>query len=196
MCAVLRACIVLGVIVIARLSGGSLRHFASLVLRWPLLIVASITLQLLIFTPFREESLVQVAVVPIYLLSMVLLVIWVWFNRHIPGITLIALGIIGNLAAIVANGGYMPVDPDAARYAGNIALYENDVPVVNNSYATDDQVKLWFLTDIFPIPQGIPFANVLSLGDMLLTTGICMLCYQTIRGNERTSHDRRAESHR
>lgn len=193
----LRACIVLGVIVIARLSGGSLRNFAGLTLRWPLLVVASIVLQLLIFTPFRDESLVQVAVVPIYLISMVLLVIWVWFNRHIPGITLIALGIIGNLAAIVANGGYMPVDPEAARYAGNISLYEaGDVPIVNNSHATDEQVRLWFLTDIFPIPKGIPFANVLSLGDILLTTGICMLCYQTIRGNERIAHDRRAEAHR
>lgn len=193
----LRACIVLGVIVIARLSGGSLRNFAGLALRWPLLVVASIVLQLLIFTPFREESLVQVAVVPIYLLSMVLLVIWVWFNRHIPGITLIALGIIGNLAAIVANGGYMPVDPAAARYAGNIALYENgDVPIRNNSYATNEQVRLWILTDIFPIPQGIPFASVVSLGDILLTTGICMLCYRTIRGNERIDHDRRAETNR
>lgn len=193
----LRACIVLGVIVIARLSGGSLRHFASLTLRWPLLVVASITLQLLIFTPFRDGSLVQVGVVPIYLISMVLLVIWVWFNRHIPGITLIALGIIGNLAAIVANGGYMPVDPAAARYAGNSALYEGgDAPIVNNSYATDEQVRLWVLTDIFPIPQGIPFATVVSLGDILLTIGICMLCYQTIRGNERIDHDRRAEADR
>lgn len=191
----LRACIVLGVIVIARLSGGSLRHFASLALRWPLLIVASLALQLLIFTPFRDESLVQVAVVPIYLVSMVLLVVWVWLNRHIPGITLIALGIIGNLAAIVANGGYMPVDPDAARYAGNLALYEGgDVPIVNNSHATDEQVRLWVLTDIFPIPRGIPFANVISLGDILLTIGVCILCYQTIRGNERIVHDRRAEA--
>lgn len=117
---------------------------------------------------------------------MTLLTIWVIINRQLPGIVLIGLGVVMNLVAIAANGGYMPVDPAAAAYAGNLARYVGESgPTVNNSIATITDVRLWMLTDIFPIPAGFPFATVYSLGDILLTTGIGVLCYSTLRGQPR-----------
>ncbi len=179
----LNGVIVLVVIVVALLRGGSLRNLVTLELRWLPLVLGSLGLQLLIFTPFRAEPLIPFATAPLYVLSMAMLVIWVVLNRHIPGIVLIAAGVLMNLAAIAANGGYMPVAPAAAEYAGRLAHYPTDgMPIHNNSLAADGDVRLWLLTDIFPIPAGIPLANVFSLGDVLLTTGIAILCYRAIRG--------------
>jgi hypothetical protein len=138
--------------------------------------------QLLIFTPFRAEPLIPAWTTQLYMLSMALLIVWVALNWRIPGMALMALGLLSNFAAIAANGGYMPVSPESARYAGRLERYTTEgLPVANNSIATDDQVRLWPLTDILPIPAGLPFANVYSIGDVLLTIGGALLCYRAIR---------------
>lgn len=178
----LRTVIVLIVLVVALVRGGSLVGFARLRLSFLPLVLGSLLIQLLIFSPFSLSTFLAPVSIPLYLISMLMLVIWVGLNRHIPGIILIAAGVLMNLAAIVANGGYMPVAPDAARYAGTVAAFEQAGPTVNNSHATDTGVQLWILTDIFPIPAGIPLATVISLGDILLTVGASVLIYRTMRG--------------
>jgi hypothetical protein len=178
----LRPLIIILVIVVALLRGGSMRNFAALRLRWIPLVVAGLVLQVLIFTPFTKTSLIPIATVPLYLLSMALLTIWVALNWRIPGMALIATGLLMNVAAIAANGGYMPVSPDSARIAGRLDRYATTgLPLSNNSIATEENVRLWLLTDIIPVPKEVPFANVFSIGDILLEIGIGVLCYRTIR---------------
>jgi len=178
----LRLAIIALVMLVALLRGGSLRNFAAVQLRWLPLVIAGFVLQLLIFTPFVRSPLIGFATVPIYLLSMILLVIWVAANWRIPGMALIALGLGLNVIAISANGGHMPVSPESARYAGTIGNYVNEGGLVaNNSIATQDNVRFWLLTDIIAIPKQVPFANVISIGDVLLTIGVGGLCYRTIR---------------
>src|SRR6185295_16070570 len=96
----LRLAIIVLVIVVALLRGGSLRNFAALQLRWLPLVIVGFALQLLIFTPFARAPLVAFATVPIYALSMILLVIWVAVNWRIPGMALIAIGLALNVIAI------------------------------------------------------------------------------------------------
>jgi hypothetical protein len=173
--------IVLPVIVVALLRGGSLINLVELRLRWIPLVLGALAVQLLIFTPFRAEPLLPAWTTQLYMLSMALLTLWVALNWRIPGMALMALGLLANFAAIVANGGYMPVSPESARYAGRLEHYATEgLPVANNSIATGDQARLWLLTDILPIPAGLPFANVYSVGDVLLTLGGALLCYRTI----------------
>lgn len=180
----LRAIIVVIVIGVALLQGGSLRHFATLRLNWPALALAAISIQLLIFTPFSATPIIAQAIPILYLLSMALLMIWVALNRHIPGMLPMAAGLLLNTIAIAANGGAMPVSPASAAYAGRIVHYSGgERPMANNSWATDD-ARLWLLTDILAVPAWVPFANVFSIGDVLLTLGVCWLCYRTIRGAE------------
>ncbi len=174
----LRVLIVLAVIVAALLRGGSLRGFARLQVRAIPLVLGSLLIQLLIFPVLGEQPLIAAMTVPLYLLSMLLIVAWVWLNRSLPGIVPIGLGVVMNLVAIAANGGYMPINPDAAAYAGALDRYEASA-VNNNSLASYD-ARLWMLTDIFPVPAGFPFATVYSLGDILLTTGAGLLCYKTM----------------
>jgi hypothetical protein len=170
-------------IVVALLRGGSLQHFAALRVRWVPLVVAGFALQLLIFTPLRHVPLVSVATPELYVVSMLLLVVWVARNWRIPGMALMAAGLLLNTIAIIANGGYMPVSPESAAYAGKIANYATSgLPVANNSIATGANVRLWLLTDIIAVPKAVPLANVFSIGDVLLLTGVCVLCYRTVRG--------------
>lgn len=179
----LRALIVLAVIAIALLRGGSLRNFAAVNLRALPLIFAGLGLQILIFNPWADARLGAAATGALYVLSMAVLIAWVALNRAIPGMALAGAGVLMNTAAIAANGGYMPVDPQAAAYAGRLARYATEGDAVNhNSVATAEGVQLWLLTDIFPLPAGIPLANVFSLGDILLTAGVAYFCYGVITG--------------
>jgi Family of unknown function (DUF5317) len=173
--------ILLPVIAVALLRGGTLANLIELRLRWTPLVLVALAVQLLIFTPFRKQPLIPIWTPQLYMLSMALLTAWVALNWRIPGMALMALGLLSNFAAIAANGGYMPVAPESARYAGRLARYAaQGLPVANNSIATGDQVRLWLLTDILPIPAWLPFANVYSVGDVLLTVGGALLCYRTI----------------
>ena len=177
----LRLIVIIFVIVVALLRGGSLRNFGALKLRWLPLVIASFVLQLLIFTPFAKAPLIAVATVPLYTLSLALLAIWVAANWRIPGMALIVLGMLLNVAAVAANGGHMPVAPEAARYAGKIVDLETDDPLVSkHSLGADGQVRLWLITDIIGVPKEVPFAPVLSIGDIVLTIGVGILCYRTI----------------
>src|SRR5262245_14727685 len=132
--------ILLPVIAIALLRGGSLINLVELRLRWVPLVLAALAVQLLIFTPFRSQPLISAWTIQLYILSMALLTLWVALNWRIPGMVLMALGLLANFAAIAANGGYMPVSPESARYAGRLGRYATDgLPVANNSIAIDDQ---------------------------------------------------------
>lgn len=167
-------------IVAGLLRGGSLVHFAALPLRWIGLILASLALQLFLFTPFLGRPLLAVAVEPLYLLSMGMAIVWVALNRHIPGMLLAAGGLALNTLAIAANGGRMPLWQPAAQLAGEGAGFAAGAAVDNNSLlAPAEQVRLWALTDIIPIPQPLPFATVFSIGDALLAAGVMYLCYRT-----------------
>lgn len=167
-------------IVVALVRGGSLQQLASIKLRWIPLVIASLSLQLLIFTPIRATPLLTVATQPLYFCSLALLVIWVALNWRIPGMALMATGLLCNFLAIVANGGYMPASPEALRFAGKLGNFEQGSIVENNSIATTEQVRLWLLTDIFALPSWLPLANVISIGDILITAGAAWLCYRTM----------------
>ena len=85
---------------------------------------------------------------------------------RIPGMAIVAAGAVSNLAAIVANGGYMP----AARSA-LAALGKTDPTTYSNS-ASIEHPALEPLTDIFAMPAWLPFANVFSVGDILIAVGV------------------------
>jgi hypothetical protein len=178
----LRILMIVAVIAIALLRGGTLRNFAALRLRWAPLAIAGLLVQLASFMVVGNIAALGFAVVPLYMLSMLMLIVWVALNWRIPGMALIAAGLLMNLLAVVANGGHMPVSPEAARIAGRYGeLVGGDPSVSKHMVAVDGQVRLWLLTDIIPVPKGVPFAPVWSIGDLVLTLGIAVLCYRTIR---------------
>lgn len=155
------------------LAGGKVDRLASLRFRWGAVAVAGLLAQVLLFTP-TGEALAGNLVPAIYLGSTLVVFAAVLRNIRLPGMVLVALGSLSNLAAIGANGGSMPASAAALVAAGlETEDHANSVVLPNPALAP--------LTDIFAIPAGVPFANVFSIGDVLIGAGIVVLVAATMR---------------
>jgi hypothetical protein len=152
-------------VIIGLARGGRLSRLAAVRLRLAPLILIGLLVQIALFsTPLAEG--VGDAGPPLYVLSTALVCLALLANLHLPGLPLMAVGALANLAAIVANGGIMPTSPAAAGAAG-LSYGEG----FSNSRVIPDPA-LWPLTDLFAIPAGLPLANVFSLGDLLIGIGL------------------------
>lgn len=136
-------------------------------IRWAGLAIGGALLQLALFLPPVNSRLGPLPPI-LYVLSSVAVLACLLRNARIPGLAIAAVGGTGNLLAIVVNGGKMPVDPAAARIAGHLPAtsYTNTVELVT--------ANLKPLTDIIAVPPPLPFANVYSLGDVLLVVGVAI----------------------
>jgi hypothetical protein len=102
-----------------------------------------------------------------------------WFviaNLDVPGLWLIALGAVLNLAPIIVNNGVMPASPAATRLAGREPATDKFV----NSRDMPD-ARLAFLGDVFAVPAGYPLANVFSVGDIVLVAGTALTLHSVSR---------------
>ena len=145
-------------------------------IRWWGLAVAGALLQLMLFLPPVNARLAAAS--PwIYILSTVAVLVCVLRNARVPGLAITALGGASNLLAIVANGGSMPVSPDAARMVGHgiATSYTNTIELAHPF--------LQPLTDIIVVPNPLPFANVYSIGDLLVATGVAVTVAWALHGS-------------
>lgn len=145
--------------------GGRPAGLGSLRFRWSGVMLAGLLVQVVLFSDTVAGRIGTLGP-PIYVASTVLVLAAVVANRSIPGMAIVALGAVSNLAAIVANGGYMP----AARSALD-ALGKSDPTTYSNSSSVESPA-LGPLTDIFAMPPWLPFANVFSVGDVLIVVGV------------------------
>ena len=153
-------------IAIGLLAGGRLGQLGELRLRWVPLILPGLAVQVAIFTDAGGRA-VGDAGPALYAASTALVFVAVLRNIQVPGVALIALGAGCNLAAIVANGGWMPADPHAlAAIGGQSDGYTNSIVVADPALGP--------LTDIFALPAWLPLANVFSIGDVLIGVGIAV----------------------
>lgn len=145
--------------------GGRLSRLAEVRLRAWWAIFLALFIQVLLIEVFAG-TFGGILAAAFHLLSYGFALVFVWANRHVTGMAVMVLGGLLNLAAIAANGGVMPAQREALETAGIIV----DSPEFENSAVVDD-ARLWFLGDVFAIPEGIPFANVFSIGDIVLVLG-------------------------
>ncbi len=154
----------LAAIVTVPLTGGSLRALAELRFRHTWLLVAALGTQVwLIARPGPQTILLTTLELGAYPLG----VAFLWVNREIPGFKVIALGAAMNFAAIAANGGIMPAADHAVALAGLPTdwggLYANSAVIPHPS--------MLVLGDIFAVPSNLPYANVFSIGDLIVVIG-------------------------
>ena len=148
------------------LLGGRLGALAELRLRGLWLVWTALGVQLVIFAPGGP------AWPALHLASYALAAGFVWCNRGLPFVWLMALGGALNLTAIVANGGTMPASPTAIATAGLTGTGPANSAVVADP-------RLAFLGDVFAVPAGWPLHNVFSVGDILLVAGAVLLVHRT-----------------
>jgi Family of unknown function (DUF5317) len=105
----------------------------------------------------------------VHVLTYAVAAVFVVVNRHVAGLWLLALGGAANGVTIALNHGTLPADPHALEVAG-ISSGGRFV----NSGVVQHPVLGW-LGDVFAVPQGVPFANVFSAGDVLIVAGAVWL---------------------
>jgi hypothetical protein len=108
--------------------------------------------------------------------SQILLLIFCWFNRHLSGVWLLALGLTLNFLVIAANRGFMPISPQTAG-----RLYPPEVvqtiPLGSRfGYGKDvlllpADTNLVWLSDRFLPPEDFPYHAAFSLGDVVIAVG-------------------------
>jgi Family of unknown function (DUF5317) len=162
--------IFIGILLTVPLARGRLSAVGELQLRMAGLAVAGILAQVLIVSIVPEG--LGAAAHWLHLLSYALLGACAWLNRRIPGVPLVALGGLLNVIAISANGGVMPLDPDLVVHS----VQEGGQGFVNSGVV--EHPRLLFLGDIFATPRDWPMANVYSIGDFVILTGVTILLHR------------------
>jgi Family of unknown function (DUF5317) len=153
------------------LSGGHLARLADLRLRGLWLPVLALLVQVVITEIARGGS--ETLHRELHILSYVMLAGFLWANRRLPGLRIVALGAMLNTLAIVANRGVMPASATAERLSG---LH---LPPGFDNSAHLGHALLPFLGDIIPWPGPLP--NVLSIGDLIIFAGTIVLLHRACR---------------
>lgn len=148
------------------LLGGRLGALGQLRVRHLWLAYAAVALQLVAFPSGRLPWSTSTDVaITLWLVSYVLLLALVFFNRRVTGFLLIGAGIVSNLIAILSNGGLMPAKISALRAAGVLFRLHNNSVTTSRPHAA-------LLIDRFAWPRWLPLANVFSVGDVLIGLGL------------------------
>ncbi|NTU75683.1 MAG: DUF5317 domain-containing protein [Anaerolineaceae bacterium] len=149
---------------------------------WWLVFLAFIP-QALIFGPLARLIRTPDVIVPfLFAGSLMLLLCFAWFNYSRAGFKLLGLGLLLNFAAILLNGGWMPISPETVQAMAPKASPE--VYQVNQRLADtkdwivdEKEMRLSILSDRFVIPAFRGQAVAFSMGDVLIALGAFWYCY-------------------
>jgi lipoprotein signal peptidase len=156
------------------LLGGRPAGLAELRFRWGLVFVLGLVVQLVLFSPPVTERIGALGP-PIYVASTLMVLAALAGNVRVTGVPIVLAGAASNLAAIVANGGYMPAG------AAALAALDRSLGSEYSNSAVVARPALEPLTDIFALPAWVPFTNVFSVGDVLIGVGVCVVVVAAMR---------------
>ncbi|HEX8939826.1 MAG TPA: DUF5317 family protein [Candidatus Limnocylindrales bacterium] len=146
--------------------GGRVSRLGDLRLAWVPLAVLGLACQILLFAPPLTRVVGDIGPAAYVASTLLVLLVVVRNVPAVPALGLVVIGAACNLAAIVANRGFMPTTAAARAVAGRTATvgYSNSLDVANPALAP--------LVDRFATPAWLPFANVFSIGDVLIGLGV------------------------
>jgi Family of unknown function (DUF5317) len=152
------------------LAGGRLARLADIRISaiWAVLLAAAIQVGISNVAPGGSHWIHVALNISSYLLDAYFL----FANRRIAGVPIVALGAALNVIAITSNGGVMPANATALRIAGIHARAGFD----NSAHLA--HAHLAFLGDIIPIPGPWPIGNVLSVGDLTILVGALVILHR------------------
>jgi hypothetical protein len=170
--------------------GGSLSRWAAVQVRWWPLAATCLLVQVALFSPLLETRPAIIVCGPwLYLFSLVGVLAALLANARSGGasrlpLTLAALGIALNCLVIVVNGGYMPRSDDAAASLGMPPIAHLVPARLINVESIGSETRLAWLGDIIPQPNWLPLANVVSVGDLLLSGGLAAWAFQVTTASD------------
>jgi hypothetical protein len=142
--------------------------------RIELALLAFVPQALVFFIPQTGRFISHQLAAVILPLSLGILVLFVWQNRHLRGFWLLGVGLLLNLAVIASNGGLMPISPETVAIVhGERAqeAIESRAFGSKNIVLPVEETRLEWLADRFTIPDQLPIQFAFSLGDVFLAVG-------------------------
>jgi len=173
-------------LIVALTRGGSLLALGNVSVRYGWLAIAAFGAQCIeIYMPLQSTAGLWSTRTLLLLGTYGLLGLVMMVNWTLPGIAIMTAGLVLNLVVMLANGGYMPIAPEALASAGlgDLAL---GAAAGSRLMATKDillprtMTRLWFLSDILVIPA--PLRSVASIGDVLIAVGVFLFFQRTMVG--------------
>ena len=170
--------LILGSILLAVLIGfavgGRVRNLSSVHIKWPVLAVVGLVLQVI---PVKESS--KGLSFALLMLSLALLLAFAVVNIRRPGFWLILIGLSLNALVIGINHG-MPVKYSAlVRSDQKSTLNELKHGAGAKHHLATSSDHLVFLADVIPIPN--PIHQVLSVGDLFTYAGVMYFVIVSMR---------------
>lgn len=114
----------------------------------------------------------------LFVLSYLLLLLFVAANWRRVGIAIIGVGLVMNLLPILANGGLMPVTPETIERVGvphwlEVAEEGEAIPGSKNVLLPREDTRFWPLSDVlvWDNPTGI---RAFSVGDVVILFGLAV----------------------
>lgn len=162
--------------------------------RWEWLVFASVIPQIFVFyIPTIGQWVPEWIIPTIQIISMAGLLIFTIVNLTKPGFWALGVGLLSNFLVIVLNGGWMPIHPQTLKLmvpAQPIEFWEigTRLGFTKDRIMTYDQTNLAFLSDIFTLPQWIPYKVAFSIGDVLISIGVIILLW-SLSSNTRRKND-------
>jgi hypothetical protein len=153
--------------------GGSPRGWTQQAVRWSPLATFSLLAQVaLFFPPLDSQPWVLTWGKWLWVLSMLGVLAMLVRNTQVGkgrlrlAWTVAALGVAANILVVTVNGGAMPRTvpmaadaPDSVDHLSNVFAVESDAPLI-------------WLGDVIAEPDWLPRTNAVSVGDLLLSTGL------------------------
>jgi hypothetical protein len=174
-------------VLLALALGGSFAGWAHLRVRWWPLAIGALAVQLVLHNPPIDQQPWALMWGPwVWVSAMLSMLAVLVRNSLMPGAAvspwrIAALGVALNVVVVAANGGYMPQLAEARDIVRGVAqAAEQDQSVhLRNVAPVGPETRLAWLGDVIPQPAWLPRANVVSLGDLLLSLGLGYWAFQT-----------------
>lgn len=174
-------------LLLALALGGSFSGWAHPRVHCPLLAIAPFLVLLVIYNPPLDRQAWLIAWGPRVWEVAQLLFLAVLVRNALAAAgagrapwLLAATGVALNALAVVANGGYMPVTPDAPAWVLDKAIAAQGAERLHNTIIMTSQTQLNWLGDVLVQPDWMPpRPNALSLGDLLLSGGVAWWVFAT-----------------
>ena len=176
----LLAGILLG-LVLGLLAGGRLGNLADVRIRWLGLLFGAVAVRFVTeWALVRSIPGVEALRVPLLAAGYAGLLLALWANRRLPGMAVAFVGVLLNAAAILVNGGWMPVwEPSLAAAGFGLADLDRLHVLLPGPLDLTFLLRAGPIGDVIPLPLPV-LRNVLSIGDVVLSLGLAAFVLATL----------------
>ncbi len=168
--------------------------------QYPWLVAIFFIPQLLAFYLPVTRGQMPTALAAAYLvLSQTGLILFCLLNKHLPGMPVLAVGLLLNLLVISVNGGFMPLGLDTAAHLipepvlSNLKIGERFSLGSKDILLLPGDIIFPWLSDRFLSPTWLPYRFAFSLGDILIDVGAFLLL--AFPANPAKFHQKKVKNH-